>query len=115
LCAACSEACPVKIPLHELLLKHRQNIVEKEGRAPISEKLAMKAFGLGASSLSLYKMGSKWAPAAMTPFTEDEKISKGPGPLKNWTQIRDFPAPHKSRFRDWFADRETSERTKEEQ
>ncbi|XRL85517.1 hypothetical protein P5659_21975 [Bacillus subtilis] len=46
----------------------------------------MKAFGLGASSLSLYKMGSKWAPAAMTPFTEDEKISKGPGPLKNWTR-----------------------------
>ncbi|MDO3659703.1 MULTISPECIES: lactate utilization iron-sulfur protein LutB [Bacillus] len=115
LCAACSEACPVKIPLHELLLKHRQNIVEKEGRAPISEKLAMKAFGLGASSLPLYKMGSKWAPAAMTPFTEDEKISKGPGPLKSWTQIRDFPAPHKSRFRDWFTDRETSERTKEEQ
>nr|WGD69927.1 DUF3390 domain-containing protein [Bacillus subtilis] len=74
--SACSEACPVKIPLHEPLLKHRQNIVEKEGRAPISEKLAMKAFGLGASSLSLYKMGSKWALTAMTPFTEDEKISK---------------------------------------
>jgi L-lactate utilization protein LutB len=34
-----------------------------------SEKLAMKAFGLGSSSPSLYKMGSKWAPAAMTPFT----------------------------------------------
>ncbi len=79
LCAACTEACPVKIPLHELLLKHRQNIVEKEGKAPISEKLAMKAFGLGSSSPSLYKMGSKWAPAAMTPFTEDDKISKGPG------------------------------------
>jgi L-lactate dehydrogenase complex protein LldF len=106
LCAACTEACPVKIPLHELLLKHRQNIVEKEGKAPISEKLAMKAFGLGSSSPSLYKMGSKWAPAAMTPFTEDDKISKGPGPLKEWTAIRDFPAPHKSRFRDWFKDRE---------
>lgn len=114
LCAACSEACPVKIPLHELLLKHRQNIVEKEGKAPISEKLAMKAFGLGSSSKSLYKLGSKWAPAAMTPFTEDEKISKGPGPLKEWTQIRDFPAPHKSRFRDWFADREKSESKEEE-
>ncbi|MGE1218542.1 lactate utilisation protein LutB domain-containing protein, partial [Bacillus toyonensis] len=58
------------------------------------------------SSPSLYKMGSKWAPAAMTPFTEDDKISKGPGPLKEWTAIRDFPAPHKSRFRDWFKDRE---------
>ncbi len=105
LCAACSEACPVKIPLHELLLKHRQRIVEKEGRAPISEKLAMKAFGLGTSAPSLYKMGSKWAPAAMKPFKEDGKITKGPGPLKQWTQIRDFPVPNKSRFRDWFEDR----------
>ncbi|WP_265605951.1 LutB/LldF family L-lactate oxidation iron-sulfur protein [Bacillus velezensis] len=105
LCAACTEACPVKIP-RTSALKHRQNIVEKEGKAPISEKLAMKAFGLGSSSPSLYKMGSKWAPAAMTPFTEDDKISKGPGPLKEWTAIRDFPAPHKSRFRDWFKDRE---------
>lgn len=31
LCAACTDACPVKIPLHELLIKHRQVIVEKEG------------------------------------------------------------------------------------
>ncbi|MFN2744346.1 MULTISPECIES: LutB/LldF family L-lactate oxidation iron-sulfur protein [Bacillus] len=109
LCAACSEACPVKIPLHELLLKHRQRIVEKEGRAPISEKLAMKAFGLGTSTPSLYKMGSKWAPAAMKPFQEGENITKGPGPLKQWTQIRDFPAPNRSRFRDWFQDRQKGE------
>lgn len=106
LCAACTEACPVKIPLHELLLKHRQRIVEREGHAPISEKLAMKAFGLGTSAPSLYKMGSKLAPAAMKPFTEGEKMTKGPGPLKQWTQTRDFPAPNRSRFRDWFQDRQ---------
>lgn len=41
----------------------------------------------------------------MKPFNEDGKITKGPGPLKQWTQIRDFPAPNKSRFRDWFEDR----------
>ncbi|MDZ5470523.1 LutB/LldF family L-lactate oxidation iron-sulfur protein [Bacillus sp. 31A1R] len=105
LCAACTEACPVKIPLHELLHKHRQVIVEKEGRAPISEKLAMKAFGLGAASPSLYKLGSKIAPTAMNPFTVGDKISKGPGPLKAWTEIRDFPAPNKERFRDWFKNR----------
>lgn len=109
LCGACTEACPVKIPLHELLLKHRQRIVEKEGRAPVSEKLAMKAFGLGASTPALYKMGSKWAPAAMKPFQQGEKITKGPGPLKQWTQIRDFPAPNRSRFRDWFHDRQKGE------
>ena len=106
LCGACTEACPVKIPLHELLHKHRQVIVEKEGKAPISEKMAMKAFGLGAASPALYKLGSKVAPAAMNPFTVGDKISKGPGPLKAWTEIRDFPAPNKERFRDWFANRD---------
>jgi L-lactate dehydrogenase complex protein LldF len=105
LCGACTEACPVKIPLHELLHKHRQVIVEKEGRAPISEKMTMKAFGLGAASPSLYKWGSKLAPAAMNPFTAGDKITKGPGPLKAWTEIRDFPAPNKERFRDWFKNR----------
>ncbi|MBN6888228.1 L-lactate dehydrogenase complex protein LldF [Cytobacillus horneckiae] len=102
LCGACTEVCPVKIPLHDLLHKHRQVIVEKEGRAPISEKLAMKAFGLGAASPSLYKMGSKVATAAMNPFTDGNRISKGVGPLKAWTEIREFPAPQKERFRDWF-------------
>ena len=48
----------------------------KRGQSADQRKLAMKAFGLGSSSPSLYKMGSKWAPAAMTPFTEDDKISK---------------------------------------
>lgn len=105
LCGACTEACPVKIPLHELLHKHRQVIVEREGKAPISEKLAMKAFGLGAASPSLYKMGSKIAPVAMNPFTVGDKISNGPGPLKAWTEIREFPAPNKERFRDWFKGR----------
>ncbi|WP_121613924.1 LutB/LldF family L-lactate oxidation iron-sulfur protein [Mesobacillus foraminis] len=106
LCGACTEVCPVKIPLHELLHKHRQEIVEKEGKAPISEKLAMKAFGLGAASPALYKIGSKLAPAAMNPFTNGDKISNGPGPLKAWTEIREFPAPNKERFRDWFNNRE---------
>ncbi len=106
LCGACTEACPVKIPLHELLHKHRQVIVEREGKAPISEKMAMKAFGLGAASASIYKIGSKLAPTAMNPFTVGDKISKGPGPLKAWTEIRDFPAPNKERFRDWFNNRD---------
>lgn len=106
LCGACTEVCPVKIPLHSLLHKHREIIVEKEGKAPVSEKLAMKAFGLGAASPTLYKLGTKMAPAALTPFTTGDKISKGPGPLKGWTNIREFPAPHKERFRDWFKNRE---------
>lgn len=114
LCAACSEACPVKIPLHELLHKHRQVIVEREKRVPISEKLVMKAFGLGAASSSLYQMGSKLAPIAMSPFSTQSKITTGPGPLRAWTEARDFPAPGKERLRDWYAKREKKERKHDE-
>ncbi|MFI8656110.1 LutB/LldF family L-lactate oxidation iron-sulfur protein [Priestia megaterium] len=112
LCAACTDACPVKIPLHELLHKHRQRIVEKEGKAPISEKLAMKAFGLGAASSSLYAVGAKVAPAALTPFMSGSSISKGPGPLKAWTESREFPAPTKERLRDWFDKRSDDDERK---
>jgi L-lactate dehydrogenase complex protein LldF len=112
LCAACTDACPVKIPLHELLHKHRQRIVEKEGKAPISEKLAMKAFGLGAASSSLYTVGAKVAPAALTPFMSGSSISKGTGPLKAWTESREFPAPTKERLRDWFDKRSDGDERK---
>ncbi|MED4796811.1 LutB/LldF family L-lactate oxidation iron-sulfur protein [Priestia megaterium] len=112
LCAACTDACPVKIPLHELLHKHRQRIVEKEGKAPISEKLAMKAFGLGAASSSLYTVGAKVAPAALTPFMSGSSISKGPGPLKAWMESREFPAPTKERLRDWFDKRSDDDERK---
>jgi L-lactate dehydrogenase complex protein LldF len=106
LCGACTEACPVKIPLHELLHKHRQVIVEKEGRAPVGEKLLMKAFRVGANSPSLFKIATRVAPKAASPFSEGEVINKGPGPLKAWTNIRDFPVPNKDNFRDWFKNRE---------
>ncbi|WP_057911479.1 LutB/LldF family L-lactate oxidation iron-sulfur protein [Peribacillus muralis] len=106
LCAACTEACPVKIPLHDLLRKHREVIVEKEKMAPFSEKMAMKAFGIGAASPMLYKFGSKMVPSAMSPFKTGDSISKGPGPLKSWTESREFPAPGKESFRDWFKNRE---------
>jgi L-lactate dehydrogenase complex protein LldF len=109
LCAACTEACPVKIPLHDLLHKHRQVIVEREGKAPISEKLIMKAFGFGISSPTMYRLGSKFASTAMYPFTTDKKISKGPGPLKAWTDIRDFPGAEQERFRDWMQSRKNKE------
>lgn len=106
LCGACTDVCPVKIPLHQLLHKHREVIVEKEGRAPLSETALMQAFGFGTGSSSIYKLGTKVASTVMKPFINEEKIKKGPGPLKNWTEIRDFPSPEKERFRDWFDKRD---------
>ncbi|ARK29233.1 LutB/LldF family L-lactate oxidation iron-sulfur protein [Halalkalibacter krulwichiae] len=106
LCAACTDACPVKIPLHELLVKHRRNMVEEQGKAAFGEKLAMKGFALAASSPKLYNVGTKVAPQVMGPLVKDGKISKGPGPVKPWTDIRDFPEPSKESFRKWFNNRD---------
>nr|WP_106782279.1 LutB/LldF family L-lactate oxidation iron-sulfur protein [Lysinibacillus timonensis] len=105
LCGACTEVCPVKIPLHQLLHKHREIIVEKEGRAPISEVALMRAFGFGTGTSKIYSVGTKAARVVMKPFVKEDRIKKGPGPLKNWTEIRDFPSPEKERFRDWFKNR----------
>lgn len=105
LCSACTDACPVKIPLHELLLKHRENIVDHEGRAPTTEKLAMKAYRYAVSSEKIYSTSTKAAPFMMKPFTKENKITSGPGPLKEWTESREFPSPSNQRFRDWFNNR----------
>lgn len=106
LCAACTDACPVKIPLHELLIEHRKVIAEKERKTPLGETYAMKGFGLAASSPGLFQMAAKTAPYMLSPFAKDGTIEKGPGPLRGWTDVRDFPAPEKERFRDWFKNRQ---------
>ena len=35
-------------------------------------------------------------------FAKDGYIANGPGPLKGWTESRDFPKPAKQSFRDWW-------------
>ncbi|HSJ39204.1 MAG TPA: LutB/LldF family L-lactate oxidation iron-sulfur protein [Planococcus sp. (in: firmicutes)] len=102
LCAACTEACPVKIPIHEQLIRHREIYVEQKGR--VGEKMAMKAFGIGSSTPSLFRLAVKALPTAMRPFTKGDRVSGGPGPMQAWTAGRELPAPRKSNFRSWFDD-----------
>lgn len=107
LCGACTEACPVKIPLHDLLLEHRRVIVEEEHMSPFAERLVMKGFAQGASHATLFKYGTKVAPTIMSPFENKDKgmITKGPKPLQAWTASRDFPMPDEESFRDWMQNR----------
>ncbi|WP_407271207.1 LutB/LldF family L-lactate oxidation iron-sulfur protein [Radiobacillus sp. PE A8.2] len=106
LCGACTEVCPVKIPLHEHLIQHRQKIVEIEKKSDLAERLAMRGFSQVAGSATLFKIATKMAPFLATPFVKNGTISNGPGPLKAWTNMRDLPSPEKERFRDWFKNRD---------
>lgn len=102
LCGACTDACPVKIPLHELLILHRQIIAEKIKLTPLGERLLMSAIGQWGSRSSLYELSSKWAYPFLKPWIKDGVIEYGPGPLKPWTDSRDFSAPSRESFRSWF-------------
>lgn len=101
LCAACTDACPVKIPLHELLVKHREKMVA-QGRVPKLEKLSMTGFGSLSKHPMLFKASVKMAPVLTKPFGNNGKISNGPGLLKEWTESRDFPLPERQSFLDWY-------------
>lgn len=107
LCGACSQACPVKIPLHQLIHKQRQVLVEELDEVPIQEEVLYKTFGLGGASNVLYTTSTKMISSLMKTFIKDKKyIYKGFGPIKEWTSNRDFPIPKSERFRDWFENRE---------
>ncbi len=101
LCGACTEVCPVKIPLHDLLIEHRKDQVEA-GRPPLSEKLAFKGFGFAASRPSVYDFAINMAHKGTGFMAKDGMITQGPGIVKGWTDVRDLPQPAKQSFRDWW-------------
>ncbi|GIN92319.1 lactate utilization protein B [Siminovitchia terrae] len=103
LCAACTEVCPVRIPLHELLYKHRQQIVQEEGLAPAGEKMVMKTFRTVTSSSRLYKVSTKSATVVRGVIAGMSK--GGPKPIRGWTQSRNLPSVGKKRFRDLYKER----------
>src|SRR5699024_11543769 len=93
LCGACTEACTVKIPLHEQLIRHREIIADEEKDTPIPEKALMKGFAKWASTPTADKMSAAMTRTAMKPCSKDEKIEHGPGPAKGWTNTRKSAAP----------------------
>jgi L-lactate dehydrogenase complex protein LldF len=103
LCGACYEACPVKIPLHDMLVHLRHRKVKMK-MTPILERIAFKSFELGFGSITVYKIATKTAYYLQKPFVKNGNIQKGPGPLAGWTQSRFFPMKPKRSFRDKWED-----------
>jgi L-lactate dehydrogenase complex protein LldF len=91
LCGACTAACPVKIPLHELLLELRKDLVE--GRvASRRERLAFTLWSLAWSSRLGYRLSTALARLGQ-PLA-------GVGPGKAWTAGRTRPRLARRRYRD---------------
>jgi L-lactate dehydrogenase complex protein LldF len=100
LCGACTEACPVGIPLDDMLVSLRRRAVER-GEAPFGESLAMRAFGNVFASRERYERAGRLARGAQRlAFGDGSRRLRLAGPLRGWTRTRDLPEPPRQAFRD---------------
>lgn len=106
LCGACTDHCPVKIPLHELILKHREDMVA-QGFTPTREKQIMQAAGNVLAHRRAYQAATKIAAPAMKAMNmrgnKAEWLTHAPMDLpvlRDWTQSRDMPLLKRKKLRD---------------
>lgn len=108
LCGACAEVCPVKIPLHELILAERQEIVEE---TVLQSKTEHAVFGMAGQMLghhSFYAAATAVGKPLMKTiarFTlDDDHLSERANlPIvRNWTGSRNLPLLRSGEFRHWF-------------
>lgn len=99
LCGACSEVCPVGIPLHQLLLKlrHRQVASGVAGRA---QSLLFGGFARTMRHPGAYALAAQAGRLAQGPRLRDGAISALPGPLAGWTAFRDLAPLAQKSFRE---------------
>jgi L-lactate dehydrogenase complex protein LldF len=83
LCGACTEACPVKIPLHELLLDLRRDLVS-DGVASRVERLAFTIWSLAWSSVPGYRLTTRLARLG-------QPLAGVVGPGRAWARGRTLP------------------------
>jgi L-lactate dehydrogenase complex protein LldF len=83
LCGACTAACPVGIPLHELLLDLRRDLAE-ERIASRTERLAFQLWSLAWSRPWLYRLSTTTARAL-------QPLANRLGPGKTWAAGRRLP------------------------
>lgn len=124
LCGACTETCPVKIPLHELLIEHRRVMTDELKMTHGFDDFQMRVVGKATATPNLFKMAMKVDHTGLAPLSKKKEITvenmfqyggyvaKGPGLVKGWTDVRDLPRPPKSseNFRSWYKKHKAGER-----
>nr|WP_106765871.1 LutB/LldF family L-lactate oxidation iron-sulfur protein [Paenibacillus faecalis] len=99
LCGACYEACPVKIPLHDMLVYLRRRKVEA-GLGNKAEGAAMKGFASVMGSSRKYRRAIRLGKLGQKLIVRDGEIRTKIGPLKGWNSYRVTPSLPKESFRD---------------
>ncbi len=107
LCGACTEVCPVGIPLHEHLLNLRREVAKAE--RPVVEALAFRAWSAAWRSPGRYRWFVRLSRLGQRLFARGGRIRRAPPPLSGWTEGRDLPAVADRTFRERWAARRRSD------
>ena len=105
LCNACNSVCPVRIPLAQLILKHREKMVEL-GKTPAMERLSIFGFTTANANPILWKTGVNIGAKLAGKLIKNGKAPITFGALGEWTKARDLPQADGESFRQWFNNRE---------
>jgi L-lactate dehydrogenase complex protein LldF len=92
LCAACDDVCPVRIPLHELLLKLRRERV-RAGVPARGERLAYRLWAVVWSTSFGYRVSARLGRIALRPLARGGAVRRGPSLLGRFARGRDLPLP----------------------
>lgn len=90
LCAACTDACPVRIPLHDHLLALRRDVAKE--RASWRERTTFRWWSRLWSRPGGYRLFVALSRAGQWPFASGRRIRRAPFPFSRWTKERDLPA-----------------------
>jgi L-lactate dehydrogenase complex protein LldF len=89
LCGACHEACPVGIPLHDLLVRARAAVTTPRHRR---DRLAFRAWSWAWRRPATYRASVVAARLALRLVGRGGWVRRLPGPAAAWTSQRDLPA-----------------------
>ncbi|OOF51413.1 iron-sulfur cluster-binding protein [Rodentibacter trehalosifermentans] len=104
LCTACNSVCPVKIPLAQLILKHREHMAQT-GITPATERLSIFGFTFANAHPAVWKVGVNMGAKMAGKLIKNGKAPLQIGALGEWTKARDLPTPEGQSFREWFKNR----------
>ncbi len=97
LCDLCHSICPVDMPVSDILLELRNDLVQG-GKTPFLERVAMKAMGFGMSHSWMYKLAQRFMPWVLKPVSKNGWVKFLPGPSGGWTKVKDLPLPARKSF-----------------
>ena len=94
LCGACEDACPVRIPIPEMLLEWRRE-AQEEGLTPWKERAALKGLASVATRPGLYRLAGKIGSRLGA-----TGVARALPMLGEWAADRALPQPSRRTFRE---------------